>query len=86
MRENLFTLVSHLNYIDFGEVKPEDRTLDLTYTVLMTEFLSSKGGLYFPKVVEHRAKLHDDAFNFMNLSPSKDLSYFNINENILSSP
>ena len=46
----------------------------------------NKGQAFWANLVEHRASLYDDAVNFMDLSPSKDFTYFNFDENIRPFP
>ena len=46
----------------------------------------NKGQAFWANLVEHKASLYDDAVNFMDLSPSKDFTYFNFDENIRPFP
>ena len=71
------------NFIDFESVDEVEGTLrKITNIVFWDRIQSNKqpGRHYTKYLREHRAKLHDDRLNFLELGSAKELEYLNVED------
>ena len=73
---------SAINYVNMEEIEPQEGSLKtLLKMVFQTKIKEGHQTITSIPLDEYRVKLEDNRFDFMGLSPSKELSFLNSNDN-----
>ena len=82
-----YTLViwASQSYIDFEQVESHEETLKSFWVPIFSQYVDLEEKKWITlQMIEHRTTLQDSWFDFNSLAEPKELSYMNIDRNIIS--